>query len=386
MKSKNNPKNHKSRMHILMVAGETSGDYLGAEMIAEWNKKHKENPISFWGFGGTQMKKQGMEVLHTVEELHTIGILEALKNYRRLKRYMNELVKKAKEEKPKAAVLIDYPGFNLRLAKKLHKLGIPCYQVVSPQIWAWNYRRVKIMKKVLSGVFCLYPFEPDIYKKEGVPAYFVSHPLVKKTKTAMSKFRASKISAHRSNTVALLPGSRHSEIEKLLPFLLDIAADLKNDFPRIKILMPIPDTEIQEYVKSFSIPEYIKLMPGKVQEALYKSKAAVACSGTVTLEAALLETPFVLIYKTSATTYHIWKRIVKVKWIGLVNLLLGREVVKEFIQHEMRHESVYVELTRLLTDDAYYQEILSSFRELKKNLGDGAMAKHTVNILDDLIF
>jgi len=372
---------------VLVVAGEASGDTLGGAIITAWKKQKSfdNKNCEFWGYGGAQMEKAGVRTIRSVDELATIGFWEGLKNYRRLKGYAHDLAKMCKENGVKHAVLIDYPGFNLYLASLLKMEQISVYLVVSPQIWAWHYSRIHKIRKYIDTVFCLYRFETAIFDQEGVKSHFIGHPVVDKIKEAKVKLKSKVLKLNSKfkgrMRVAILPGSRISEIKRHLPFMLECARRFKSSNTDAEFFIPTPTDTIDELVQSYELPEYVHVYKGDSHLILQSTCAAIACSGTVTLECSLFNLPFLLIYQTSFVTYHIAKRLIQGDYIGLVNIIGKKAITKEFIQNEMKIEPVLEELERLLVDKIYRKQMLSNLREVNKNVISKSPAEKAASLL-----
>ena len=376
--------------NILIVAGEQSGDLLGGTILENW--KNLQPQINFWGCGGDQMKPYMSQQYYDIDDLATIGIFEILKKYIKLKSYLKNLKNLCIQRKPLMAVFIDFPGFNLRLASQLHELGIACYQIVSPQIWAWHYSRIHKMKKILSGVLCLYDFEVAIYEKENLQAYFIGHPLVKLVNESKKNFneKGNKLLQSTSKydlTLALLPGSRTLEIKNHIPIIEQVILLLKQEekFSKMKIglLIPAPNKRIKSLIKenlSQNFPN-VKILEKSTHKILDAADAGIVCSGTATLECALFKLPFLLIYKTSNITYQIFKRIVRVKFIGMINIIFGQLIVKEFIQGEIDIRKIKEELVKLIHDKKYLKQFKSNLTIVNKKLGHGDPALVAAKIL-----
>ncbi|MDH5718364.1 MAG: lipid-A-disaccharide synthase [Spirochaetia bacterium] len=370
---------------VLIVAGETSGDLLGASIIREL-KKYKN--YSFWGFGGDNMSKEKTEILFHCDKMATIGFWEGIKRYFFFKNLMRKVVNEAAKRKPKAAILIDFSGFNIRLAAALYKLKIPCYKVVSSQIWAWNYKRIYKIKKYFKSVLCLYDFEIDLYEKEKASAFFMGHPLVDSAKASLEKYKIKKNSFRNASqikknpNIALLPGSRISEINRHLPFLIELAKSLRKENSRAKFIIPASAESIENKIRNFNPPSYITISNKGTHHTLLWADAAVACSGTVTLECALFETPFLIIYKTSTLTFMIGKKVVKIPYIGMVNMLYKDFLAKEFLQHDMTIKNVLPELKNILFNDNYRKEMRKKLISVQKSLGKGSASKKAASYLN----
>jgi len=376
----------------LVVSGEKSGDLLGSSIVKALKKNNRS--LNFWGCGGELMRSSGVEILYTHEELAVIGFLEAIIHYPRLKRYFNAIVARCRIEKPDVAILVDYPGFNLRLAEKLKGLGIPVVQVVSPQIWAWHYSRVETIRKNVDAVLCLFQFETEIYKKENIRSFFIGHPLAKQVKEKIK--RLSKLKRDK-NKIALLPGSRYSEVRNNIPFMLETAVLYKSKNPEsifeIAAASLRASTWIEEYIarwkKEFpdkgEILNYISIEKNEPSKTMLTSWSALACSGTVTMECALHQIPFVLIYKTSALTYAIGKRVIKLPYIGIVNIILQKEATKEFIQSEMQPHPVTTELDRISHDINYRKKQIAELKKIESFTYKKDPAAEAASVIESLI-
>ncbi|MDH4261821.1 MAG: lipid-A-disaccharide synthase [Spirochaetia bacterium] len=353
---------------ILIVAGETSGDILGAAIIGQFKKLSAEK-YAFWGFGGSTMNQAGIEITKDIQELSVIGFWEAIINYRRLSNYLDKLVIEAQKKKITAAILIDYPGFNLKLAEKLSAFNIPVYQVVSPQVWAWHFSRIYKIKKFIKAVLCLYKFELNIYKEKGIPATFIGHPIVQKVNDFKHKHKIeiTKIKKNLKNIkkIALLPGSRTSEIKRHLPFLIDAAIQFNKKHPETIFEIPSASDHTSKLIKEYGLPEFVSVRSDAPYITLATSDSGIVCSGTATLECALFNLPFLLIYKTSWLTYFLGKRLIKLPYIGLVNILNNGFITKEFIQSDMKSKPVLNELEKINYDHMYIKNMIHAFDKVK---------------------
>ncbi len=360
----------KDKNSILVVVGETSGDYLASSILKLFKKKN----IAYWGTGGNKMKALGIEILYPIQSLEIIGS-EIFRKFFFIKKVANNLVEECKKRNTKIAILVDYPGFNLWLARKLHPLGIKCYMIVSPQIWAWRYNRIYKIKKYIQAVLCLFDFEVDIYKKENIPAFFIGHPLIQES---LNKRDLLKKSKNNKKVILLLPGSRKREVAYHLPHLLQIA----NEFPQYQYILPVAHVEIKELIlKQYSLTKNISLQLGGLHSALSIAHAAIACSGTVTLECSMFQVPYILIYKTSRFAYSIGKYLVRVKYLGIINILCNREVVKEYIQNDIKIEKMLKEVNLLLHNKEYRNKIKKSFQQVEHKYKNKNPSLEASNIL-----
>ncbi len=369
-------KNTESGKNVLIVAGEASGDNLGSSIMEEWKKQ--EN-VRFFGTGGSKMEKSGAEILYNIHDLEVIGFSGVVRKYRYLKKTIARLALEARNRNVRTAVLIDYPGFNLRLAAELKQYGILSYAVVSPQIWAWNYSRVEKIRQFFHSVLCLYPFEIKIYEKENISAHFIGHPLAEEIRNFIAaKKQATGIEKKKQGkTVALLPGSRTREIESLLPVMSQLAALYREKYPDTRFILTSPNPRAYQ----MEIPDFIEKTRESSHEVIYRSDAAVACSGTVTLELALFGVPYFLLYKTSFLNYVIFKRLIKIPYIGIANVIAGKFIVREFLQKNLDAMSMLPELEAILRDKKYIQEMKDTFTGIRKELGHFSSARKAANIM-----
>ncbi len=381
----------RKKTSVLIVAGEVSGDTLAASILTAWKKI--DDHVTFWGLGGPQMAEQGVEVLVSTDELATIGLWEAAKKYRKLKKLALRITKEARERNTSHAILVDYPGFNLKLAQMLSKAGIRCYQVVSPTIWAWHYSRVEQIKLYIDSVYCLFPFETEIYEKENVESHLIGHPVVETV--ANSKRRMKKpVDGYLKRfdgrlKIAILPGSRKLEIENHLPLLLEAAEQFRKKYPNAHFFIPSATEQandrIHVSIRNSSLPDCLTVLESNAHLAMQICDAAIVCSGTATLECALFQVPFLLIYKTSFLTYWLGKRLIKLPYVGIVNIIRGKFVTKELIQHELTVEGIIAELENILFDSAYRDQMLHEFEALKKEMGSGKAGRTAARLLSKKI-
>lgn len=330
------------------------------------------------------MEKAGVDLFYSIHDLEVIGFSAIIKKYFYLKKIIRELVDEAVKRKADMAVLIDYPGFNLRLAGVLKQHGIKVIQVVSPQIWAWNYKRIYKIKENVDNVLCLYPFETEIYQKENIPAEYIGHPLSEEIYTFIQKKKASQKTKtspsptqKKKKTIALLPGSRTGEIKALLPEMIETARRYLSKYPGTRFLLTSPNPVIDE----MDIPDFITKMRKNSHEVIYQSDAAIACSGTVTFELALFNVPYYLLYKTSSLNYHLFKRLIKIPYIGIANVIAKKFIVKEFLQKDISIEKMYKELENITQNKQTISEMKKEFRKIQKEMGHFSSARKASDIL-----
>lgn len=369
--------------HIVVIAGEASGDAHAGRMVAEL--KHLAPNIQVSGIGGDAMRKAGAEIFVDFSELAVMGIVEVLKRYRKIKTIFNQLVKRLTEDKPDLLIVVDYPGFNLKLAKKAKKLGIPVLYYISPKVWAWRKGRVKTIKKVVTHMAVLFPFEKILYDEAGVPSTCVGHPLVDAVQTQLTTAQAKRKFGldpeHR--VLGLFPGSRRSEVEALLPVMIEAAELIHQHHYDVSVVLPLAQgldpAVIQPLLKRSKLP--IKVVKHDFYEFTKACDAIVAASGTVTLEIALLAVPHLIVYRVAPMTYRILKRLVKIPYVGLCNIVTGKPVILELLQDEVTAERLEHELTSLLTQGSSKAKAETIRQEVLTALGPSGGAHNAAELV-----
>jgi lipid-A-disaccharide synthase len=348
---------------LYIIAGEASGDLHGSNLIKEIKKLDATANVRAWG--GDKMEEAGAVLVKHYRELAFMGFSEVLMNLRTIFRNLSFCKEDILQFQPDAIILIDYPGFNLRIAKWAKEQGIKVIFYISPQVWAWKENRVKEMKRTIDKMIVILPFEKDFFaKKWKWDVEYVGHPLVQVVQREMEKPAPDSLSS--KPVVALLPGSRKQEIAKKLPVMLEVAKEFPNHQFIVAQAPAIEKEFYKEIIKSYSNVSSVK---NKTYDLLRQSVAALVTSGTATLETALFEVPEVVCYKGSYLSYQIGKRLVKVKYISLVNLIMNKEVVKELIQEKMNFENLKTELELLLTDSKR-QTMRRDYARLKSLLSE----------------
>ncbi len=351
--------------HILIVTGELSGDMHAGRLVAEIKKKIPGIRIS--ATGGPSLKREGVTILADINELSVVGFSEVIKRYNRLKKIFDKILGFIRKERPSLIICVDFPGFNLRLAPHIHKLDIPLIYYISPQIWAWKYGRIKSIKKYVTHMIPLLPFEQDIYRREGVPVSYFGHPLADEIE---SKMRQLKIAPTKGRKViTFLPGSRKHEIDTLLPDMVILSQMLKNQYPEIEIRFACADTMNPDHIREkFGKETRFDVIKGKTYELIRSSHLVITASGTASLETSLLETPVIVLYKVKWLSYILFKLIVKIRFISLTNIILGKEVIKEFIGPKLNRDSIYSEARKILDSKETVNKMRLQFRKLRKIL------------------
>jgi lipid-A-disaccharide synthase len=354
-------------MKYYIIAGERSGDLHGSNLIKELKRQDKDALIRCWG--GDLMKKAGGELAMHYKETAFMGLWEAIANTRKILGQLSFCKKDILSFKPDAVVLIDYPGFNLQIAKFTKEKGYKVIYYISPKIWAWNKGRIKTIKAYVDLMLVVLPFEKEFYQKYDYQVEYVGNPVldaVKAHRVSLDFFEKNELPDDKT-IIALLPGSRQQEIEHMLPVFCETAL-FYPDYHFVLAAVKHVDPGLYAPVSSIN---NITLVYERAYDILAYSDAAVVVSGTATLETALWDVPQVVVYKTSGFTYFLAKMVVKVKYISLVNLIADKEVVKELIQHDMKVEFVAKELNEILTNKERRQFIVSEYNKIKEKLKDG---------------
>lgn len=357
-------------MKFFVIAGEASGDMHGANLIRAISKIKAQ--ASFEGFGGKKLEEAGMKVLRPIEKLHFMGFVEVVKNYPTIQEGFNVCKRAIKENPPDALILIDYPAFNLRIAKWAKKRGIKVLFYISPQVWAWKEGRVKKMKKYLDRLMVILPFEKEFFAKHGMNVDFVGHPLIDEIEK-----RQKQTPSKKENIIALLPGSRKQEILHNLHQMVRV----QDEFPDYQFVIgKAPGFDVSFYREKFALGKAIVSSEG-TYNLLARSKAALVGSGTATLETALMKVPQVVCYKGNKLSVAIARKLINVPYIALVNLILDRPAVKELIQDELNPKSIVSELKKVLKEGETQTRILNDYDELWDKLGSGGASERAASLI-----
>ncbi|MBI4844203.1 MAG: lipid-A-disaccharide synthase [Nitrospirae bacterium] len=345
---------------MMISAGEASGELYGALLCKAVKKRWPDAEI--FGIGGPQMESAGAELIARITSV--IGIAEAVKHLGKIRKKFIKATDALRQRKPDILVVIDYPDFNLALAKKAKAAGIPVLYYVSPQVWAWRKGRVRKIASFSDKIAVLFPFETEYYKGSGLECEFVGHPV---TETLTMEENRHELKTRlgldpAKPVIALLPGSRPDEIKRHMPIIKEVAERIHNELPELQIAIPLTaSSELPDNVKS-----YVKIIKDRTREVVACSEAALVASGTATLETAILGTPMAVFYVLSPFSYMIAKLLVKVKYISLVNLLLGKEAVKEMIQKEATSDNIFTELRKIISDSSYRNGMISNLKKIKE--------------------
>lgn len=369
-------------LKFYVIAGEASGDLHGSNLIRSIKKLQPDAEMRCWG--GDLMQEAGGEVVKHYRDLAFMGFIEVLMNIRTIAGNLRNVKEDILNYKPDALILIDYPGFNLRIAEWAHSKGIRVFYYIAPQVWAWKENRVKKIKQCVDKLYVVLPFEKDFFRKHQYEVEFVGHPLLDVISGSPHNFKDF-IKSHNlpdKPIIALLPGSRKQEISTMLPLMLSIA----EDYPDYQFIIGGAPGQTAEFYAPFIRKENVKLLFGSTYQILQHARAGLVTSGTATLEAGLFRLPQVVCYKGSAISYRIAKRLVKIKFISLVNLILDREAVTELIQDNLNTARIRKELDDLLRNEDRKSKMIRDYDELHAKLGGpGAsdrVAIHMLKILE----
>ena len=339
------------KANIMVVVGEASGDAHAARVVTAL--KQRAPALNISGIGGDKLRAAGMDVTIDFSELAVMGLVEVLKKYRHLKSVFNQMVELLKNQRPDLLILVDYPGFNLKLAKQAKKLGIPVVYYISPKVWAWRKGRVKTIQRVVDKMLVLFPFEVPIYEQAGVPVNCVGHPLVDAVKRTLTTQQAKeKLGLQQDNKViGLFPGSRRSEVDILLPLMIQAAERIHQQYPESQVVVPLAPGLSRDTLGPVlaASPLPIQLIDSDFYELTSACDAIVAASGTVTLEIALLGVPHFICYRVSPVTYKIMRRLVRIPYVGLCNIVTGKALITEVLQDDVTVERLEEELRDRLT-------------------------------------
>ena len=356
-------------LRVLISSGEASGELYGAELLTALRGLH-DGSVECYGMGGERMKAAGCELLVEAKDVAIVGLFEVLSHLPSLYRRFHRLLDEVDRRRPDVAVLIDFPDWNLRLARELHRRGIPVVYYVSPQLWAWRRGRIRQVQKYVREMLVIFPFEREFYLKHGVEAEFVGHPLSELAPPNITRedFAARWGLDASKQWIALLPGSRRKELRLNLPAIVGAAQRLGTEF---EYVMPVASTLDAGWVR-----EQVALCGGEInihlcddaRAALLHSRVGVVASGTATVEAALIGTPFVMVYRLAGLTWTLGRHLVKLPHYGMVNLVAGRRVVPELIQDGFTPETVEREVRRLLPDGEPRREMLAALDEVRQKL------------------
>ncbi|MEE9429618.1 MAG: lipid-A-disaccharide synthase [Melioribacteraceae bacterium] len=353
----------------MIIAGEASGDLHGSALIKELLAI--DSSLKFFGIGGDKMIAEGMKTIYHINDMAFLGFVEVIKHLPFIKKVKRDLLKVAKKEKIRNVVLIDYPGFNLSIAKSFNELGIKNIYYISPQIWAWGKGRIEKIKKIISKMIVFFPFEKELYESNNVSVNFVGHPLVNKieqydfsSKTELVKKYSLDVD---KEILVLLPGSRKQEIEKIFLPSVEAAEKLAKEL-NLQTVVACAENIDENIFAEFQSKFNFRIVKGETYNLLKNAKFAIVKSGTSTLEAGIIGTPFIVVYATNYFTYLISKSLIKIKNIALANIVAGKTIVDELIQDDVNPETIYLKSKNIITNEERYNLIKNGLSEIKDKL------------------
>lgn len=363
---------HTNGKKILIIAGEPSGDFHASSLVREL--KAIRSDIAFFGMGGNLMRKEGVETVFDIGQTALVGLMEVLKNIFKIKNIYDGILSKIDKDRPDIAILVDYPGFNLRLAKELYRRSIPVIYYISPQVWAWGEDRIEIIKKYVEKVLVFFKFEEELYKRNGVAAEFIGHPLLDTAKPTMDKENILKKYALSSEkiTFALLPGSRTMEVSNFLKIMVAASQIINKKIGKAQFIVArYPGLSAELYddaIKGSGLD--IKIASADTYNILSVSDFAIVASGTATLETAIIGTPLVIIYKANPLTYLLYKLVAKTKFLGLVNVISGKEVAPELLQFNATPNKIADKVCAIISEKDSIAKMREELSEVKHYLGE----------------
>ncbi len=373
---------------VMIIAGEASGDMHGASLVREM--LNIDSSLNFYGIGGNKLQDAGVALLAHASEMAVVGLTEVFSKLGNFLKIMNKMKKSLDSRKPDLVILIDYPDFNLPLAKAARKRGIKVFYYISPQVWAWRKGRIRQIKKYVDKMAVILPFEVDTYGQKDFTVEYVGHPLLDLVKPHYSRQQSrEKFNISESKTtIGLLPGSRISEVEKLLPEMLQAAAILAQKIPAAQFILPLADTLKEEVVAGIISRFGIKVdvIRDNTYDVISCADLAVVASGTATLETALLGVPMIIIYKISPLSYLIGRLAVSVQNIGLVNIIAGKTIVPELIQHEANALRIAAEALDILKNEERRLQIIADLKEIRAKLGNPGAAMRAAKLACDMLY
>jgi lipid-A-disaccharide synthase len=383
-------------VRILISAGEASGDMYGAQLMEALRRAATANSalqLEFFGAGGERMRASGCEITVDAKDLAVVGITEILSRLPKILELYRKLIRAADEKRPAIAVVIDAPAFNWRVARQMRRRGVPVVYYVCPQFWAWRQGRVKLLRKYVNKALVIFPFEEKFYRDRGVEATFVGHPLADLAAPAIT--REAYAAANQLDTakpwITLMPGSRRKEVRMNLPTILEAAERLGDGY---EFLLPVARTLDSSFLTQLiSAPaetrraaslQKIHLVP-EALPALYHSRAGIVASGTATVEAAIMGTPFVMVYRVSALTYKLGRPRVKVPYFAMVNLIAEEEVVPELVQNKFTVENIVTEMNKIIQDGEPRARMIARLAAVKNRLKHGSGGAHPSETAAEII-
>ena len=374
---------------ILIIAGEASGDLHGSNLVKAMREIDPE--IRFYGIGGEKMKEAGVDLVARSSDMAVVGLTEVVSRLPSILKVFFSLRKSLGESPPDLLIPIDYPDFNFPLASAAKKRGVRVFYYISPQVWAWRKGRIGKMKKIVDRMAVIFPFEKDFYAREGMEVAFVGHPLLDTVQIKSPKeevLKSLNMEAGRGcRTIGILPGSRESEVRRILPDMLETARILNQKLSPVQFLLPVADTLSEEFIRNIAgvFPPRLVLVKDHIYEAIGAMDIAMVASGTATLETALLGTPMIIIYRVSPLTYAVGRMLVDVDHIGIVNIIAGKTIVPEFIQSGVIPMKMADVITQILSDEKRYSEMKKDLAKVREKLGQPGASRRAAALAYELM-
>ncbi len=367
---------------VAVIAGETSGDFHGAHLVRAM--RERDSDLVFWGIGGEKLKAEGMEIVMDAHELSVVGITEVVSKLPKVFEAISDIKRRLRQKPPGLMILIDFPDFNLHIARHAKKNGVPVLYYISPQIWAWRSGRIQTIRRYVDQMAVILPFEADYYEHRNVPVIFVGHPLLDYYQEPGPRLSDEGESSDGLTAVGMLPGSRRGEIEKNLPVMLAAAVRIRAVMPDIEFQISVaPGIDrrwMHEFIRPYGSNCRIKLVSEAVRHVFENSALILAASGTVTLETAIFGVPMIIMYRISPVSYYFGRALINVDHIGLVNIIAGERIVPELIQDAATPSNIAREAVALLNDPEKSDRIRAKLKSVRQLLGTPGAAKRTADI------
>jgi len=370
----------------MIVTGEASGDLHGAHLVHALKTRFPAATIC--GVGGTHLQAEGVSMLSSSDELAVVGVVEVLKKLRTVFKVYKTLSRYLREQHPDVLILVDYPEFNLRLARVARKLQIPIVYYISPQVWAWRSGRVRLIQRLVHKMIVIFPFEREFYQQHGVAVEWVGHPLVERVQSSLNREEFCRQHGFEASRplVGFLPGSRESEVERLLPVMLEAIRRIHSQDSAVQFVLPLASSlERSSLFENVVLPPHVRLIRQQTYDAIHAADLIVTASGTVTVETAILETPMIITYIVSPLTYWLGRMFIKVPFIGMVNLIAGKEVAKELIQDMVTPDAIESEVLRLLQEKETLTKMKNELRIVHQKLGEPGAADRAAMVVADIL-
>jgi lipid-A-disaccharide synthase len=372
---------------LMIVAGEASGDKHGAKLVAALRALCPDSQFEFFGAGGDEMRQAGVETIVDAREVAIMGALEVARALPVFLRAFRRLRDAANERKPRLVILIDWPEFNLRLAKRLKRDGHRVIYYISPQIWAWRSYRIHAIKRHVERMLVILPFEKDYYERNGVEVDYVGHPLLDSAHVTATReeFCARHALDPSKPIIALAPGSRHSELKHILPPLIEAARRLNQSHPHFQFVLPLARTFTREEIAPQIGSTRLSVIEGETYNAMAAADLAVVASGTATLEAAIIGSPLIVVYRASQLNWRIFRPLINTPFVGMPNLIAGKEIAPELLQNDLTGEKLAEGIVGFLSDPARLRQSRADLAEVRKKLGEANASERAASKILDLL-